>query len=211
LHLAVAPVGSVLPAGAEGTDFDTEAVDFAAVAAGADGDAAPEGVGVAAGAAAVAAVAFPVVAAAVLLAAFWTPPWPLQAPLPVAAEVVPSLQVVGLVVSAWLGSANANISSGAAKTTKLVFFIKFTPSCDSSRPLKCKPIRVEANLLAAPTAYRVVLSGSSDATLIRKRVYSCAEVASNKEPCTLTCEFSMMFSGNSDTPTSWTSVADMHW
>jgi hypothetical protein len=32
--------------------------------------------------------------------AFCTPPWPLQAPRPVACEVVPSLHVVGAVLSA---------------------------------------------------------------------------------------------------------------
>jgi hypothetical protein len=50
-------------------------------------------------------------------AAFWTPPWPLHAPLPVALEVVPSLHVVGAAVSAaWVGSAIANANSGAAMT-----------------------------------------------------------------------------------------------
>jgi hypothetical protein len=47
--------------------------------------------------------------------AFCKPPWPLHAPLPVAAEVVPSLQgwVGGVGVSARLGSdiGRANISA----------------------------------------------------------------------------------------------------
>jgi hypothetical protein len=35
-----------------------------------------------------------------LVEPFWTPPWPLHAPRPVADDVVPSLQVVGVVESA---------------------------------------------------------------------------------------------------------------
>jgi hypothetical protein len=179
LHFAVAPAGSVLPAALVGAEVEAEA-DFAAVvAAGAVCDIAPEGAGVAAGAVVVAdvlpvvadlvAVAFwtppwplqaplpvaveavpslhvvpPVLAveaagaaaggAAVIAmvelgaAAFCTPPWPLQAPLPVADEVVPSLQVVGVVASAWLGSVITNISNGAAKAlTRCIFFTDLLP------------------------------------------------------------------------------------
>jgi hypothetical protein len=76
-----------------GADFEAEAVDFAAVvAAGADCDAAPDGAGVAAGAAGAADAALAVGAG--VLVAFCLPPWPLHAPLPVAVEVVPSLHVV---------------------------------------------------------------------------------------------------------------------
>jgi hypothetical protein len=58
-------------------------------------------------------------------ASFCTPPWPLQAPRPLLAEVVPSLQVVA---SAWLDNVSANISSGAAKApVKFVILIRFTP------------------------------------------------------------------------------------
>jgi hypothetical protein len=80
LHLAVAPVGSVLVAVAVGADF--EADDLAApgvpVAGAVAAGAASEGSG-----------------AGVLFDAFCTPPWPLHAPRPVAMEVVPSLQVLG--------------------------------------------------------------------------------------------------------------------
>jgi hypothetical protein len=102
LHLAVAPVGSVLLAGA-----DLVAVEVLAAAAGA-----------AAGEAAAGAVA----------AAFCTPPCPLQAPLPVAVEVLPSLQVVemGVAESARAGNDNANTIKGAARSpAKFAFFIRF--------------------------------------------------------------------------------------
>lgn len=64
LHLAVAPVGSVLPAVVVGADFVAVGVDFAAVAAGAAVDAA-------AGAAAAGAVVEVVLGA---FGAFCTPP-----------------------------------------------------------------------------------------------------------------------------------------
>jgi hypothetical protein len=77
-----------------------------------------------AGAAAGAGVA----ADAAVFAAFWTPPWPLQVPLPVEVVVVPSLQVVGAGSSAQLGRANANTINGAAiKLAIVVFFISLTP------------------------------------------------------------------------------------
>lgn len=76
MHFAVAPVGSVLLAAAVGADLVAVA-DFAAVveASGAAGAAAA-------------------VVAALDLAAFCTPPWPLHVPLPVDVLVVPSAQVV---------------------------------------------------------------------------------------------------------------------
>jgi hypothetical protein len=127
-------VGSVLLAVAVGADLVT-AADLAAAgaAAGAGVLAAGAGVlaaevavraaGVAAGAAGAGAVA---AAAGVLFEAFWTPPWPLHAPLPVAEDVVPSLHVVGSVESAaQAGSAKAQIIKGAAMNPrKLVFFMK---------------------------------------------------------------------------------------
>jgi hypothetical protein len=131
LHLAVAPVGSVLSAAADGADLDAEGVLFAAVvAAGADCDA-PEGAGVAAGAVAAAEAGAVDAVAAVVLVAFCTPPWPLHAPRPVAAEVVPSLQVVGLGESAYPGIASANINNGAARTpTKYFLFMTISPLLD---------------------------------------------------------------------------------
>jgi hypothetical protein len=60
-------------------------------------------------------------AACVAAAAFWTPPWPLQVPLPVDVVVVPSLQVV----SAKLGIAIAKANRGAAtKLATVIFFMK---------------------------------------------------------------------------------------
>jgi hypothetical protein len=80
-----------------------EAVDLALVPAGA----AVEGAVVAGAAALVAALLEDVLEAAgaaddelVLAEAFCTPPWPLQAPRPVALDVVPSLHVVGAAAGA---------------------------------------------------------------------------------------------------------------
>jgi hypothetical protein len=115
--LAVAPVGSVLLAVAVGADFAAvEDLAGAGVAAAA--------AGVAAAAAGVAAAAAGAAAAgAAEVPAFWTPPWPLQVPLPVDVEVVPSLQVLG-VESAQAGSDSANIIKGAAMSpTSSVFFM----------------------------------------------------------------------------------------
>jgi hypothetical protein len=65
-------------------------------------------------------------------AAFCLPPWPLQAPRPVAVEVVPSLQVVvAAVSSAWLGKVNTNINRGAARAPIiLIFFTQSLPYFD---------------------------------------------------------------------------------
>ena len=196
MHFAVAPVGSVLPAVAVGvTDFDEDGVDLATeVAAGEVCDIAPDDAGVAGGADEVeadapagdagatgagatapeaddfgvfclppwplqaplplavevvpslqvvvsaddpagcagvigaAAVGSAGEASVVVLAAFCLPPWPLHAPLPLAVEVVPSWHMVGVVESAWLGSAITNISNGAAQAPiRLVIFTEITP------------------------------------------------------------------------------------
>jgi hypothetical protein len=83
-----------------------------------------------------AAAGVPVVGAAagspeagLLFDAFWTPPWPLHAPRPVAVEVVPSLQVVGALESAaCAGSPNMNAIKGTARSpTRFVFFMKVPP------------------------------------------------------------------------------------
>jgi hypothetical protein len=132
--LAVAPVGSVLLAVAVGADFD--AVDDlaaagvpAAGAAGADA-AAAAGAAVAAGAAAVAS------AAGLLFDAFWTPPCPLHAPRPVAVEVVPSLQVVGVPEAAGAAGAAAAGAAGAA----VVLAAFWTPPWPLHAP---RPVAVE--------------------------------------------------------------------
>jgi hypothetical protein len=74
--------------------------------------AAPGGGTLAAGGVAAGAVAAAAVAAAAV--DFCTPPWLLQAPRPVAVDVVPSLQVVGAGESASAWIAHANMSSGSA-------------------------------------------------------------------------------------------------
>jgi hypothetical protein len=125
LHLAVAPVGSVLPAVEVGADF--EAVDDLAAAGAA--------AVVAAGAAVAAAGAEAEVAAAagLLGVAFCTPPWPLQAPFPVAEEVVPSLQVVGVLDDA--GAAGAAVAGAAGAAAGAVVEEAFwTPPCPLQAP-----------------------------------------------------------------------------
>jgi hypothetical protein len=87
LHFAVAPVASVLPAILPGAAVVVAAV-FGAAAAGA-------------------AV---VEAAAGFCDDFETPPWPLQAPFPVAVVVVPSVQVR---VAPVAGVAGAGVADGA--------------------------------------------------------------------------------------------------
>ena len=122
--------------------------------------------------------------------------------------------------SAWLRLAIANISSGAARApTNVVVFTKVTPVFESNsrqeivnhsgeNPRVAEALRV---LQRSRPSYGAALSGSNVVTFIKKRVYWWADVDSNSEPCALTREFSMMFSGNSDTPMSCMSVADMHW
>jgi hypothetical protein len=65
-------------------------------------------------------------AGAVVEEAFWMPPCPLQAPFPVAEEVVPSLQVVAAVESAApAGRDSANTIKGAAMSpTRFRFFMR---------------------------------------------------------------------------------------
>jgi hypothetical protein len=106
LHLAVAPVGSVLPAVAVGADL-VAVDDLAALAAAGAAAAGVAGVaGVAAGAGAAAAVA------GLAFAAFWMPPWPLHVPLPEEVVVVPSEHVVVAPVAA--GVAGVAVFAGAA-------------------------------------------------------------------------------------------------
>jgi hypothetical protein len=115
----------VLLAVAVGADFDAVDDLAAAGAAGVDA-AAAAGAAVAAGAAAVAS------AAGLLFDAFWTPPCPLHAPFPLAVEVVPSLQVVGVPDAAGSGAAAA----GAA----VVFAAFWTPPCPLHAPF---PVAVD--------------------------------------------------------------------
>jgi hypothetical protein len=191
LHFAVAPVGSLLVGVAVGADFeadDLEAAGAVPVAgvpvAGAAEEAlaseasllfdafwtppwplhAPRPVAVevvpslqvvgvpeaggAAGAAGEAAAGAGAAGAADWAAAvFWTPPWPLHAPRPVAVEVVPSLQTVGALDSAARADrpiANTNIIKDPARSpVSLVFFMIHSPGVAS--PLDCKPIGVKAN------------------------------------------------------------------
>jgi hypothetical protein len=110
--LAVAPVGSVLPAVAVGGDFEAVA-DFAWAGAAAAGAAAAGADAAAAGAAAAGAVAVDA-AAGLLFEAFCTPPWPLHVPLPLEVEVVPSLQVVVAPDDAGVAGAAAAGAAGAA-------------------------------------------------------------------------------------------------
>ena len=116
-------------AAAVGADFDAVDDLAAAGAAGADA-AAAAGAAVAAGAAAVAS------AAGLLFDAFWTPPCPLHAPRPVAVEVVPSLQVVGVPDAA--GGAGAAAAGAAGAAVVLAAF--WTPPCPLHAP---RPVAVE--------------------------------------------------------------------
>src|ERR1700744_1092831 len=74
-------------------------------------------------------------------AAFCTPPWPLQVPLPVDVVVVPSLQVV----SAKLGIAIARANRGAAtRLATVIFFMKYSlPGLSTVRREDSKPIHAE--------------------------------------------------------------------
>jgi hypothetical protein len=121
LHFAVAPVGSVLPA------------VFGAVVVGAVAfEAVPlvgtlDGGGVAAGAG---PEDEPLPDPA---AAFFTPPWPLHAPRPVAVEVVPSVQVVGAVAEACASAVRTakpqarKINDGTIMRARAMVFIGFAP------------------------------------------------------------------------------------
>jgi hypothetical protein len=170
LHLAVAPVASVLPAIVAGAAVEAEAdllcdafetppwplqapfpvavvvvpslqVLVAPVSGVAGAAGAAAGAGGAAGAGAAAAGA--AAAAAVVFGAFLTPPWLLHAPFPVAVDVVPSAHVVGAAESAArAGSANANAAMDSA--TSPIRFIFFTISLPGliQAIANCKRIRV---------------------------------------------------------------------
>jgi hypothetical protein len=123
VHFAVAPVGSVLPVGgfAAGLAPSAPVAGALPVAAGAEPEPAAGVLAAVEEAGGALEVAGALEDAVVLeLAAdegFCTPPWPLQAPRPVAVEVVPSLHVVGAGESAaqtaWL---QARINNGTAAT-----------------------------------------------------------------------------------------------
>lgn len=139
MHLAVAPVGSVLLAVAVGADV--EAVDDFAAAAGAAARAAAAGAAAGAGDAAVAGAAAGASNAGLLLEGFCTPPWPLHAPRPVAMEVVPSLQVVGVPDAAGAaGTAGAAAGSAGAAAAALSVAAFCTPPWPLHAPL---PVAVE--------------------------------------------------------------------
>jgi hypothetical protein len=61
-------------------------------------------------------------AAALVLEAFCTPPWPLQAPFPLAVEVLPSLHVVGVPEPAGAAGAAAAGAGVAAAAEVLAAF-----------------------------------------------------------------------------------------
>jgi hypothetical protein len=106
-------VGSVLLAALVGADFDATD-DFAAAAAGA---------------------AVVSSAAGLLFDAFCTPPCPLHAPRPVAVEVVPSLQVVGVPDAG--GAAGAAAGAAGAAVVLAAFW---TPPWPLHAP---RPVAVE--------------------------------------------------------------------
>jgi hypothetical protein len=124
LHFAVAPVGSVLPV----VDLEVDAVDLGAVVVGAAAFIAEplEGTLEAGGVAAGADVLLD-------LEAFCTPPWPLQAPRPLAVEVLPSLQVVGAAAGAWATAVSTaklaaiKIRQGTIIRARGKVFIGFAP------------------------------------------------------------------------------------
>jgi hypothetical protein len=118
LHLAVAPAGLVFPEDDGDAPVELAVVAGLAGAGAAAGAVEPAGAGVAAG------------AEEALAEEDCTPPWLLQAPRPVAVDVVPSLQTVGAagVVSAPAGSDQANASKDtAANDARECCFIGMTP------------------------------------------------------------------------------------
>jgi hypothetical protein len=153
--LAVAPVGSVLPAAAVGADF--EAVEgFAAGAAVAD--AAVAGAAAAAGAAVVAS------AAGVPFDAFCTPPWPLQVPLPVDVEVVPSLQVLGPPDAAGAAGAAAGVAAAGAAVGAAEVPAFWTPPWPLQVPL---PVDVEVVPSLQVVGVESAQTGSDSANTIK--------------------------------------------
>lgn len=95
---------------------------------------------------------------------FCLPPWPLQAPRPVAADVVPSLQVVvAWVSSAWLGTVNTNSSSGAARAPmRFLLFTAITPIWLNSSPTDCKPNCAQSQSRASGSRFEWQQSGYID-------------------------------------------------
>jgi hypothetical protein len=162
LHLAVAPVGSVLLAVAAGAEF--EAVDDLAAAGAAAVVAAGAAVAAAAGGAA-GAEAVVAAAAGLLWVAFWTPPWPLQAPFPVAEEVVPSLQVVGVLDYAGAAGAAAAGAAGAAAGA-VVEAAFWTPPCPLQAPF---PVAEEVvpSLQVVEAVASAAEAGSDNANAIK--------------------------------------------
>jgi hypothetical protein len=114
----------VLLAAAVGADFEVDGLAAAGV------------VGAAAGAVAAAAGASD---AGLPFVAFCTPPCPLQAPRPVAMEVVPSLQVLGVPDAAGSAGAAGAAAAGAAGAA-LVVAAFWTPPCPLHAP---RPVAVE--------------------------------------------------------------------
>jgi hypothetical protein len=161
LHLAVAPVGSVLLAVEAGADF--EAVDDLAAAGAAAVVAAGAAVAAAAGAAG--AEAEVAAAAGLLGVAFWTPPCPLHAPFPVAEEVVPSLQVVGVLDDA--GAAGAAVAGAAGAAAGAVVAVAFwTPPCPLQAPF---PVAEEVvpSLQVVAAVESAAPAGSDNANTIK--------------------------------------------
>jgi hypothetical protein len=164
LHLAVAPVGSVLLAVAAGADF--EAVDDLAAAGAVVVVAAGAAVAAADGAAGAEAVV--AAAAGLFWLAFWTPPWPLQAPFPVAEEVVPSLQVVGLLDDAGAAGAAVAGAGGAAGAAAgaVVEAAFWTPPCPLQAPFPVAEEVVPSLQVVAAVA-SAAKAGSDNANAIK--------------------------------------------
>jgi hypothetical protein len=91
-----------------------------------------------------------------VFAAFCTPPWPLQVPLPVDVVVVPSLHVVGAGSAAKLGTANASINKGAAtRAATVIFFMNVHSLVYLFRSAAKSVIRFLADGIAAQGAGRI--------------------------------------------------------
>jgi hypothetical protein len=167
LHLAVAPVGSVLPALAVGADLVD---DFAAVAAGAAGAAVAAGaaatvLAAGAGAALLAGAAVDAVAGFALVA-FCTPPWPLQVPLPEDVVVVPSEHVVVAPVAAG--------AAGVAAAGAVVFAAFCTPPWPLQVPLPVDVVVVPSlHVVGAGSAAKL---GSASASISKGAATRAATV-----------------------------------
>jgi hypothetical protein len=162
----------VLPAVAVGADF--EAVeDLAAViavpAAGAAG-AAAGAAAAAAGAVEAATAGAAAPAAGLLFEGFCTPPWPLQAPRPVAVLVVPSLQVAGAPDDA--GAVEAGAAAGAAAAGEAAAAAAF---CTPPWPLHApRPVAVDV-----VPSLQVVAAGVSAAAPCIPRANTVKDTARN--------------------------------